>query len=505
MAEGEDGELDAELVADRGVHGASLARVPIPVVRAADPPTGELLAGFTAIRQELGVPPAFPPEVDRAAQAAAAHAAVVDRTDRRDLELRTLDPPGSSDLDQAFTVEPRPHGGWRVWYAIADVAAFVVAGDAIDVEARSRGATLYSPDLRTPLHPNVLGEGAASLLPGEDRPALLWCFDLDDTGAVVGDARVTRAVVRSRSAHDYPTVQRALDDGSADATFVRLREVGLARQRQEQARGGVSLNLPEQIVKHTDDGYRLAHRAPLAVEGWNAQLSLLTGMAAASLMVDGGVGLLRTLPPPEPHLLDRLHRSAASLGVPWPAGAPYGDLLHAIDASTAKGAALLQQAARVLRGAGYVAFDGAAPTERTHAAVAAPYAHVTAPLRRLADRFANEVVVALSSGDRVPAWARDPLADLPKPMARGLGRSRALAGAIVDFVEAMALRDRLGERFDADVVDVGSDGVLVQVHDPPVVAPLEGPSHPALGSGIEVVLAEADPGRRRVRFSVASA
>ena len=355
--------------------------------------------------------------------------------------------------------------------------------------------------MRTPLHPNVLGEGAASLLPGEDRPALLWCFDLDELGAVDGEARVTRAVVRSRAAHDYPTVQRALDEGSADRAFVLLREVGLARQRQEQERGGVSLNLPEQIVRQTEDGYRLEHRTPLAIEGWNAQLSLLTGMAAATLMVDGGVGLLRTLPPPEPDLLERLHRSAAALGVLWPRGAPYGDLVRAIDASTAKGAALLHQSARVLRGAGYLAFDGVAPAEHTHAAVAAPYAHVTAPLRRLADRFANEVVVALSSTDGVPTWASDALADMPKLMAKGLGRSRSLAGATVDFVEAMALCDRVGERFDADVIDQG----LVQVHDPPVVAPLEGSQQPVPGSGIEVVLAEADPGRRRVRFSVASA
>ena len=475
--------------------------MPIPVVRAADPPTGELLAGFAAIRQEVGAPPAFPLEVDQAAQLAAARAVVVDRSDRRDLELRTLDPPGSMDLDQAFAIEPRPHGGWRVWYAIADVAAFVAAGDPIDVEARKRGATLYSPDLRTPMHPNVLGEGAASLLPGEDRPALLWCIDLDDAGAVDGEPRVSRAIVRSRSAHDYPTVQRALDGGSAESAFVLLREVGLARQRHEHARGGVSLNLPEQIVVHEHDVYRLAHRTPLAVEGWNAQVSLLAGMAAAALMIDGGVGLLRTLPPPEPELFERLHRSATSLGVDWPAGAPYADLVRSIDASTAKGAALLHQAARALRGAGYVAFDGVAPAERTHAAVAAPYAHVTAPLRRLADRFSNEVVLALSSGVTVPPWARDALPELPKVMAKGNGRSRSLSAATVNFVEAMSLRHRVGELFDGAVIDEG----MVQVHEPPVVAPLDGSPTPALGSDIEAMLDEADPKRRRVRFSVASA
>jgi exoribonuclease R len=93
----------------------------------------------------------------------------------------TIDPPGSRDLDQAVAIETLPDG-WRVFYAIADVAAWVDPGGAIDRTARERTQTYYSPDVRTPLHPPVLGEGAASLLPDGARPAALWTIDVDATG-----------------------------------------------------------------------------------------------------------------------------------------------------------------------------------------------------------------------------------------------------------------------------------------------------------------------------------
>jgi exoribonuclease R len=366
-----------------------------PVLVAAAAPADELVAGFERIREAQRVPPRFPAEVEAEAAAAAGDGGASitrERVDHTAVGFVTLDPAGSRDLDQAFAIEHRAGGGWRVFYAIADVAAFVAAGGPMDAEARERGVTFYSPDLRTPLYPPALSEGIASLLPDGERPALVWVIDLDADGASLG-GRLEPGVVRSRGAHDYVTVQAALDAGTADEPFVLLREVGLARQAQERARGGVTLDLPDQEVTRDDAGaYRLEYQTPLPVEGWNAQLSLLAGMEAARIMVSGGVGLLRTLPPPDPALVDGLRRAALALGQPVPASEGYPELVRAIDRSTAAGAALVHQAARALRGAGYLVLDHDIPPEHEQFAVAAPYAHVTAPLRRLADRFANEVV-----------------------------------------------------------------------------------------------------------------
>src|SRR6478736_7687392 len=172
--------------------------------------------GIQRIEADLGVTAAFPPEVTAAAEAAAA-APRLPELDRTDLPFVTIDPEGSRDLDQALHIE-RSDGGYVVHYAIADVAAFVRPGDPVDVEANRRGETLYGADTKIPLHPPVLSEDAASLLPGQVRPALLWTIHVDDTGEGT-EVEVERARVRSTAKLDYATVQQAIDDGTADETL----------------------------------------------------------------------------------------------------------------------------------------------------------------------------------------------------------------------------------------------------------------------------------------------
>jgi exoribonuclease R len=130
-------------------------------------PANSLSHGLAAIRTRFQVPRGFPPAVLAAAEAVARRAPTehVDRTDRH---FVTLDPASSTDLDQAFAIEPSG-ADLLLHYAIADVAWFVDDGDALDTEAWRRGTTLYLPDGKAGLYPSVLAEGAASLLP--DRPA----------------------------------------------------------------------------------------------------------------------------------------------------------------------------------------------------------------------------------------------------------------------------------------------------------------------------------------------
>ncbi len=447
-----------------------------------------------ALRAELDVPGAFSPAALAEAQEAAGSPRVPD-LDRTDLALVTIDPPGSSDLDQALHVARRG-AGFRVSYAIADVAAFVDPGRALDAEVFTRGVTFYAPDRRVPLHPPVLGEDAASLLPGVVRPALLWTLELDADGALVG-TDVRRALVRSRAQLHYAQVQAALDDGSADETLTLLREVGLLRQQRARDRGAVDLPTPSQEVE-LDEGGRpcLTWRAPLPVEGWNAQISLLTGTAAARLMLDTGVGLLRTLPPADEESVAAFRRSALALGVAWPAGQPYGAVVSALDPAVPAHAALLTLATRLLRGAGYTAFDGELPAQPLHSAVALPYAHGTAPLRRLADRHVGEVCLAAAAGRPVPEWTRSALPRLPEVMAGATRRAAALERAVVDAAEAWVLAPRIGERFEAVVVESSAKGGVLQLQDPPVRA--RGDGDLPLGEQVEVELVVADPGRREV-------
>jgi exoribonuclease R len=243
-----------------------------------------------------------------------------------------------------------------------------------------------------------------------------------------------------------------------------------------------------------DGAYALAYRGPRPIEEANAQISLLTGMAAAAFMLENGVGLLRTLPTAAPDQLARLRRVAAALDIAWPPEEPVGDLIRRLDPRRPREAALLEEAATLLRGAGYVAFDGSPPAGAIHAGVAAPYSHVTAPLRRLADRFAT----AACLGDRLEALPR-----IPGEMAAGGRNAGAVERACVDLVEALVLAPRVGERFAAMVIDrMGSDAVEIQLAEPAVRARCEGDGLEP-GQELTVRLVEADPGRRLVRFAPA--
>ncbi|WP_462417719.1 RNB domain-containing ribonuclease [Kytococcus sp. Marseille-QA3725] len=464
---------------------------------AAAPLAGEqLLTAFEAIRAQQGVPEEFPPQVLAEAEDVTQDVRLPER-DERGLELITIDPEGSMDLDQAMHIT-REGEGFCVRYAIADVPAFVAPEGAIAAEAWERGLTVYCPDRHTPLHPPAMSEGAASLLPDQDRPAFLWEIHLDAAGAVT-QASVTRAAVRSRRRLTYTEAQAQIDDGSAEETLVLLREVGLLRIEQEKARGGATLPMPEQEVHEEDGRYSTRFRPLLPVEEWNAQISLMTGMAAADLMLGARIGILRTMPEPEGQDVDTLRRQARALGVEWADGATYGEFLRSLDVTDGRHLFLVHEATSLFRGAGYTAFDGELPELTTQSAIAAPYAHATAPLRRLVDRFVLAVCAAVSAGEEVPAWAREALPQLPEVMERADGRAKQVERACVDAVEAAVLQEQVGQEFTGIAVDVEKeDRFTVQIAEPAVVARAEGAAEP--GDEVTVRLTEAEVREHRIAF-----
>lgn len=436
-------------------------------------PPAEVTAALDALRQRYEVPQGFSAAAQTEAQEAvrswqadgAARFLDAGARDARDLPLVTIDPPGSRDLDQALLIErfngapapaapkaqaatdPRPGARplpvgttYRVSYAIASLGTFVSPGGALDAELHVRGETIYTPDRSTALHPEVLSHGAASLLPDQDTPACLWTIDLDADGAVLS-AHVERALVRSRARLDYQQVQDAIDGvaplpPAAPADLPRLLEaVGQARQAQEAARGGISLRLPEQDVEEVPEapgapsGYRLVFRATRPAEEYNAQVSLLTGVCAAQMMLQAGVGVLRTMPP-------------------------------------------------------------------------APYAHVTAPLRRLVDRYGLEICLAVCAGQAVPEWVLAALPTLPATMATTGRRANAVERGALDAIETLVLSRSVGQVFEGVITSArGPQGELV-LADPAVVSTVVAQDRERLpvGGTVRARLVQADPARGVSRF-----
>jgi len=181
-------------------------------------------------------------------------------------------------------------------------------------------------------------------------------------------------------------------------------------------------------------------------------------MCAADMMVRAKVALLRTLPPPDDRAVAALRASAKALGIGWPSGAQPGDVIADLDLSTPRAVAFLEDAVRLLRGAGYVWFDGRVPGHPGHAGVGANYAHVTAPLRRLVDRHATEVCLALQAGTPIPEWVSADADAVIQAMTESDRTAGALERACSGAVSAFLLADRIGEVLDAVVVQLEPKG-----------------------------------------------
>src|SRR5699024_2909330 len=282
--------------------------------------------------------------------------------------------------------------------------------------------------------------------PGRGR-----CGGWTRPGAVgeLGVIDLERALVRSLEKLAYDRVQEELDRGEGHPMMLLLQEIGALRTELEAQRGGASLNVPEQEVVAENGQVRLQWRRPHPIEDANAQISLMTGMAAAALMLEHGAGILRTMPPAEQSAVDRFRRQSEALGAPWPTEQSYGAFLRSLDWRDPVHLALLNQATSLFRGASYAAFTSTdeLPEQTQQAAIAAPYAHTTAPLRRLVDRFVLLVCHAHVRGAAPAPELLAALGQIPEAMRTTAARAGALERSALELVETMALEAWEGEVF----------------------------------------------------------
>ena len=445
--------------------------------------------GLAAIRAQFQLPASHPPAAELEAREAARRA-LDGHVDRTALPFVTLDPESSRDLDQAFAIE-RSGTDLLLHYAIADVGWFVPDGGAMDGEAWLRGTSQYLPDGKVPLYPPALSDGAASLLPDGDRPAVVFTVRIDPAGAGRLDS-VERARIRSRAKLAYETVR-------PDQLPAGFDELSRRIEAAEKARGAARVDPPEQEVIEDDGCYRLRLRPQSWAEEKNAAMSLATNLAVAELLFEARTGLFRTMAEPEDWAVRRLRHTARALGVDWDKPESLQTLERRLDPAVPAEAALMLAIRRASPGASYEPYrEGVRPW---HSAVAASYAHATAPLRRLADRFVVEAALAVANGRPVPAPAQAAFERLPEVMRKADALGGQISRAVIDLAEAATLVGREGDRFDAVVTDVDQRGARIQLCSPPVVARIKTDGLEA-GDELTVRLDGAEPATRSVRFSV---
>jgi len=444
--------------------------------------------GLAVIRSQFRVPASFAPEVLAAAQTAASR--VPDsHVDRTAMPFVTLDPASSTDLDQAFAIEAAG-ADLLLHYAIADVAWFVRDGDALDVQAWARGTTCYLPDGKASLYPPALSEQAASLLPDGNRPAVIFTTRVEPDGAVRLQG-AERAVIRSRAKLAYETVR----DDDVPAGFADL---AMRIEAAEDRRGAARIDPPEQEVARGPDGrFHLSFRPRRVSEDRNAALSLASNLAVARALFEAGTGLFRVMAAPDAQAVLRLRGTARAFALDWPDAMPLEEFEKQLKPADPRQAAFMMAIRRSGNGASYVPFK--AGERPWHAAMAATYAHATAPLRRLADRYVVQAALAVANGQPVPEAVAAAFQRLPGIMAKAEAHDGQVERAAVDLAECALLTGRESEEFAAVITDLGESGSRIQLCDVPVVARI--PAKDALpGTPIRVRLTGIDTTRRQLTF-----
>jgi len=439
---------------------------------------------------------AFPDEVERIAAGFGETLSLADRVDRADLRevpFTTIDPETARDFDDAVAIEKLPHGGSRLWVAVADVSHYVREGSPIDVEARRRGCSIYLPSRAIPMLPEPLSARMCSLVPEEDRLAMVVRIDLDKHAQIV-DREYMAAVIHSQARLDYPGVAAALSGDTRgkrkkyEPFLPALRSMdALARQLRAQRleRGALDFDLPEPFVELDHDDPRLvrairkSRRDPGERQAYSMieEFMLAANEAvAASFQERGEETVWRIHDAPDRNRLEEFAVLAENYGIAVDvdeARTPKG-LKRVLDKLRGHPAekALSFQLLRSLKQATYDVVNIG------HFGLAsADYLHFTSPIRRYPDLIVHRLLKSRLAALKKPAGGFKPPAVAPVPDRLGLQKMAAESSfseraameverEVVDLYRAFFLRDKVGDVLEGVISGVTGFGIFVTIDDP---------------------------------------
>ena len=459
-------------------YGLRSARVLDVIGREDDPRAFSLLAIHAH-----GVPTGFSAQALAEAEASDAPALGA-RTDLRDLPLITIDPEDARDHDDAVYAasddDPTNPNGFVVWVAIADVAAYVRSGTALDREAWTKANSVYFPDRVEPMLPHALSSGLCSLVEGQDRACLAVRMVFDGTGRKVSH-RFVRGLMRSAAKLSYEQAQAAVDGAPDEITGPLVEPVLLplyaayaSLTRARDQRSPLDIASAERRVRFGPDGKiaEIQPRARLTAHRLIEEMMILANVCAAETLERRRSPLIyRVHEEPSQEKLHNLADFLTTLAIPWTKGAP---------AQTARFNALLDQTRDgahadivnevVLRTQMQAHYS---PDNLGHFGLNLPrYAHFTSPIRRYADLIVHRALIRAerlvadpkaSDGLNDTEIAR--MAETANHITAAERRAMAAEREATDRYVAAFLADRIGATFAGRITGVTRFGLFIRLSE----------------------------------------
>ena len=427
--------------------------------------------------KKRGLPLEFPGPVLDAADAAPRAippAEIERRLDLRDLTCFTIDPADARDHDDAVSLQVLDDGNCCLGIHIADVSHYVPEGSPLDHEAMARGCSVYLPDRVIPMLPEKLSANICSLRPREDRLTMSILARIAPAGELL-DAQIAETVIRSRARLSYEDVQDVLDQREGDnpaqpfADILKrmdaLRGVLMAKRRD---RGAIDFEIPEPQIVLDDEGrpIDIHPQARLNSHRLIEEFMLLGNEIVARYTTERGIPILyRVHEPPDAEKLASFCDLGKALGYRLPNPAQPGSIQRFLDVFRDEpiGHILCNRLLRAMKKAVYT------PVDRGHFGLACDtYTHFTSPIRRYPDLLLHRALRAAINDSTAPGSMARRARRLPEIGDLATEREIAAQRAEWDAVQLMQIRyleDKIGQRFDATIVDVRPIGFFVQLCD----------------------------------------
>jgi exoribonuclease-2 len=466
-----------------------------------------------AAAAQEGFEPDFGPDVERELAALTPLSFPPDVRDLRQLQWSSIDNVESRDLDQVEYAEPAQAGGIRLLIGIADVDAYVPRDSAVDAHARKNATSLYAGVAIFPMLPEKLSTGLTSLLPDEDRLAIVIDIVVQDDGEV-GHGDAYRAVVRNKAKMAYEHVGAWLEQPSNPVDGVpremtdqlRLQAEAARRLKAERERAGALEFDTIEARPITKDG----RVVDLAVTRKNRARDLIEDfMIAANIATSkflersGSSGIRRVVRRPERwnRIVDLVRQHGGAL--------PPEPDSHALAAFLAQARAKdplrfpdLSLSIVKLLGRGEYALDLPGKDPGGHFGLAADdYSHATAPNRRYADLVQQRLVKAVLAKASQP-YTNDELASVAAHCTDREDAAQKVERHMRKVAAAELLGHRIGQTFDAIVTGVTPKGTFVRLLHPPAEGRVVHNEHGMdVGDRVRVKLVHVDPTRGFIDFA----